>query len=248
MHTEEPSMVADGFRIMLLRLLKDWNPTHMVVAMDSLSPSFRAKAYAEYKANRKDRTGPTPAELMAFVAPQLEAWGVQGIRVEGYEADDVMASLAHRGSAAGSQVSVASNDGDMHQIVSGNVRVLKPIPKGMEVVDEAWVMRKYGLSTGQLACVKALMGDASDNIPRVGIVKDGKSRGFTFKSACDLIQRFSSLEGVYESVSLLPDSQGAWLLACQERAFFFRDLVRLRYDVDLGGIDPRRSAVRNTRL
>lgn len=247
---EGPDHHVEGFRVMLLKLLRDWQPTHLVVALDCDGASFRATTYPAYKAHREDRPGPRPDDLIPSLLPALSEWGVVAIRAPEFEGDDVMATLARRGRCAGSTVSLVSNDSDMYQCVGGGVRVLRFLPgREVETVDEAWLMDRWGIGPERVADFKALCGDSSDNIPRVGETSaSGRRSGYTEKLAAEHLRRFGDLDGVLDAVPLLPARVGRWLGACGEDARRFRALIRLRDDLPLEGVDPRLAHVSHLRL
>jgi 5'-3' exonuclease len=240
----------DLVRAMLQRVLRHVRPTHLVVALDSQGPTLRAQAFAGYKASRLERGGVRSSEVVAALLPSLEAWGVALARAEGHEADDVMATLAARGVAAGSVCVLGSNDSDVLQVASAAVCVLRAENGGAfrSMTPEA-VLERKGVLPHQICDLKALAGDTADDIPRVAQpVASGRMMGLTPAHAAELLRRFGSLEGVYDAIPLLPARQGGWLEACREQAFFFRELVRLRQDVELDGLDPRLAAVRHLAL
>lgn len=241
---------ASGVRIMLLSLLKNHRPTHLVVANDSSGPSFRHELYPEYKIQRKDRPGPTPQELMSWLLPHFESWGVPCVSEEGYEADDVIATIVGRARRAGTRVTIVSNDSDVFQLLDEGVLVVRHLPsKGLQTVDVAEFTHKYGIRPDQFADFKALVGDRSDNIPRVAeLLPSGRTKGMTPRIASNLLRRYATLEGIFENLSFLKAEIGSWLLSSRERVFFFRDLVRLRDDLPLARLDPRMSSVARFRL
>jgi DNA polymerase I len=231
--------------LMLKRVLRHVSPTHLLMAMDSQGPTFRAEAFAGYKASRAEKGGVRSSEVVAAILPSLLDWGMVVAREEGFEADDVLATVAARGVAAGSRVFLLSNDSDVLQLVSPDVCVLRAENGGrLAAMTPDAVRSRIGVGPQQVCDYKALAGDSSDDIPRVALATaSGRMRGITKDGAADLLRRYASLEGVYAAIEQLPAREGEWLLACREQAFFFRDLVRLRSNLSLAGVDPRLSTI-----
>ena len=159
-----------GFMNILLRLLGEEKPDAVAVAFDLPAPTFRHKAYDGYKGTRKGM----PAELagqMPLLKELLADLGYRMVTAEGYEADDILGTLAAAAASSGDECVIATGDRDSLQLVSPTTRVLLASTQmGRSVtvrMDEAAVRAKYGVSPRQLIEVKALMGDASDNIPGV---------------------------------------------------------------------------------
>ena len=184
-----------GFLNILLRLEAEEQPDEVAVAFDLRAPTFRHKMYTGYKAQRKGM----PEELAAQMPVLKELLGYLGYRMvtcEGYEADDILGTLAAASAARGDTCVLATGDRDSLQLVGPDTRVLlahTAMGKSVTtVMDEAAVQEKYGVSPRQLIDVKSLMGDTSDNIPGV--------TGVGEKTALALIQNFGSLAGVYENI------------------------------------------------
>ena len=184
-----------GFLNILLRLEAEEQPDEVAVAFDLRAPTFRHKMYTGYKAQRKGM----PEELAAQMPVLKELLGYLGYRMvtcEGYEADDILGTLAAASAARGDICVLATGDRDSLQLVGQDTRVLlahTAMGKSVTtVMDEAAVKEKYGVTPRQLIDVKSLMGDTSDNIPGV--------TGVGEKTALALIQSFGSLAGVYENI------------------------------------------------
>ena len=181
-----------GFTMILLRLLKELKPDYVVAAFDLPHETFRKKEYKEYKAQREapekdfiDQIALTEEVLKAFEIPMLAT--------PGYEADDIIGSLSHKFSQDKTfEVTIVSGDLDTLQLVNKRTKVYT-MRKGIQdtvYYDEAAVMERYGIRPDQVIDLKALAGDASDNIPGV--------RGIGPKGASTLIQEFGSLENLYQ--------------------------------------------------
>ena len=184
-----------GFMNILLKLLAEEQPDAVAVAFDLPTPTFRHQQYDAYKGTRKGM----PAELAQQMQPLKELLQDLGYRIvtaEGFEADDILGTLAAATTAAGDECVIATGDRDSLQLVGPSTRVLLASTQmGRSVtikMDEAAVREKYGVSPKQLIEVKALMGDASDNIPGVA--------GIGEKTALSLISQFETLDGVYAHI------------------------------------------------
>ncbi|MDD5039514.1 MAG: DNA polymerase I, partial [Dehalococcoidales bacterium] len=184
-----------GFALMLLKVINELKPTHYAIAFDKKGPTFRHKMFDQYKAQRPE----TPEELISQLerARQLvKAFRIPVFELDGYEADDVLGTLSHQADVQGIDTIIITGDADTMQLVSPRVKVLSPKPRGSFsdtlIYDEAVVSEKYGVKPGQFADFKALKGDPSDNIPGVPGIGD--------KTAVKLIQKFSSMEQIYEHI------------------------------------------------
>jgi DNA polymerase-1 len=192
--TGEITSVAFGFCNALLRLIQDYRPAYLAVVFDLKGPTFRHVMYPAYKSNRK----PMPDELAAQL-PRLRellgAWGLAVLDREGYEADDVMATIAVRSAGVVQKAWHYTGDKDFMQLLDARVGMLKPGRRGDEIapftVDD--VEREYGLSPRTLIDVFALSGDKSDNIPG--------ALGIGDRTALKLIRDFGSLDALYAGLA-----------------------------------------------
>ena len=178
-----------GFQNILLNLLAAHKPDAVAVAWDERAPTFRHEAYADYKGTRKGM----PEELaqqMPVLKELLTDLGFVQVSKPGWEADDILGTLAAANAAAGGTTLLATGDRDSLQLVSDATTVLLATNKETLVMDPAAIFEKYGVQPRQLIDVKSLMGDTSDNIPGVP--------GIGEKTALSLIQKFGSLQGVYD--------------------------------------------------
>ena len=182
-----------GFMNILLSLTQNYQPDEVAIAFDLPAPTFRHKMYDGYKANRHGMPEELAAQ-MPLLQQLLTDLGYKLVTAEGWEADDILGTLAAACDARGETCYIATGDRDNLQLVSPNTTVLlAATSRGhseTRVMDEAAVREKYGLAPKQLIDVKSLQGDASDNIPGV--------KGIGEKTALALIQQFGSLAGVYE--------------------------------------------------
>ncbi len=184
-----------GFLTMLEKIKSDTNPDAVAIAFDLKAPTFRHKAYADYKGTRKGM----PEELRVQVAPLKEILTLLGyklVSLEGYEADDILGTFAKACEENGNECVIATGDRDSLQLVSDKVSVRLAATKqgapSAEIYDVAKVLEVYGVEPKKLIDIKALQGDTSDNIPGVA--------GIGPKGATDLIKNFGSLDGVYENI------------------------------------------------
>ena len=201
-----------GFLNILARLREIAGATHIAIAFDRKAPTFRHKAYAEYKAGRKGM----PEELRQQLQPLkdiLVAMGLTLVELDGYEADDLLGTLSAAAVQAGDVCYIATGDRDSLQLVGEGVTVLLATNADTVVYDPAAIMEKYGLTPAQLIDLKALQGDTSDNIPGVPGVGE--------KTALDLMRRFGSLDYIYENLDSLDirDNLRGKLAAGRESAY-----------------------------
>ncbi|WP_273846418.1 DNA polymerase I [Rubrobacter calidifluminis] len=224
-----------GFTSVLLKILGEEGEKGVAVVWDGGLPSSRTGLYEGYKAQRK----PMPEELkdqLEHLDDILRAMNVPVVRVEGHEADDVIATLSRR-VPEGSELMIVTGDQDAMQLVDGNVRVMRTSSRSgfseTKVYGREEVVEEYGVTPEQIPDYKALTGDPSDNIPGV--------RGIGPKSASKLLQRFGSLEGIYEHLDeVSPEGTRRKLEEGRESAFMSLELARMHFDVpvdfDLEGL------------
>lgn len=194
--TGEVTMAVFGFMRMLLKVLKEYKPQYCLVAFDTPKPTFRHLSFEDYKKHRK----PTPEDLkpqFIRVKQLLQAMKIVFLEKEGYEADDILGTLAERLKIEGIEGIIVSGDNDELQLVSPGIGVLLPQKTFSDTVlyDEAAVLQKYGIQASQLPDYKGLIGDASDNIPGIP--------GIGEKTAQKLLQQYPSLEDVYANIEVI---------------------------------------------
>ena len=184
-----------GFLAILFKLIEDTNPQYMVVAFDLKAPTARHKLYDGYKANRKGMPDEL-AEQMPMIKEILMAMNIDIVEKEGYEADDVLGTLSRYGEKQGLEVVILSGDRDTFQLATDKVTIRIPRTKGgkteTDLFNREKIVETYGIEPKQLIEVKGLQGDASDNIPGVP--------GIGEKTALSLIQRFGSIENLYNKI------------------------------------------------
>ncbi len=218
-----PTNAIYGFTGMLRKLIKDFQPSYMAVLFDRPEPTFRHQAFADYKAHRPE----TPESLIAqipYVKQVCEVLRVPALELPGYEADDLIGTLADRARQAGRQVVIVSTDKDLLQLVGGGVKVFHPVKE--RLLDSADVEQLFGVRPDQVVDVLALWGDASDNIPGVPGIGD--------KGAKDLIKRYGDLETLLSQVESVPNRRYREpLLLHADAARMSRELATVRLDVPL---------------
>ena len=219
-----------GFLNILLSLLKECSPDEVAIAFDLRAPTFRHKMYDGYKATRHGM----PEELaqqMPVLKELLTNLGYRQVTAEGWEADDILGTLAAACSARKDDCFLATGDRDSLQLVSDTTTVLLAstvMGRSQTVVmDEDAVWQKYGVKPIQLIEVKSLMGDTSDNIPGV--------KGIGEKTALNLIQNFGTMEGVYSNIDspVIKPKQREHLLECRDMAELSHALGTIRTDAPI---------------
>jgi DNA polymerase-1 len=216
-----------GFARALAGLINDRAPQYMAAVFDSRKPTFRHELYAEYKANRQ-KAPEDLHEQVPLVEELLAALGIHGLRKDGFEADDIIATLAVRCRKEGRPCYIVSSDKDLLQLVGGGVYELRPsrdAGRSYDVIDEAEVKKIWGVPPEHILDLLALMGDSADNIPGV--------KGIGEKTAAKLIARYGGLEEIYENIAGIEGANGKHLAEGRENAVLSRKLAELRYDVDL---------------
>lgn len=194
----QPTSAVFGFLLTLDRVLAQEQPERLAVVFDAQEPTFRHKEYPEYKATR-DKMPDELVPQLVWIEKIVKAMGLPFLREPGYEADDVIGTLARREAAKGHDVWIVSGDKDMMQLVGPHVRLynlLKPRDGQPELVDAERVVEKFGVPPDRVIDVLALMGDASDNVPGVPGVGD--------KTAVELVKAYGSVEEVLEQAPDLP--------------------------------------------
>lgn len=228
-----------GFASMLTKLLEEHQPEYIAVAFDKGRATVRLEKYAEYKATRL-RMPVELAEQVPYIQQVLQAYQIPILEVDGYEADDIIGTLAARGEQAGLAVRIVTGDRDALQLVSPNTSVLLT-RKGiadLDVYDPAAVRERYQLEPGQLVDLKALMGDSSDNIPGVpGIGEKTGTKLLAAAGTLDELLAHPERYGTKRQVDLLRTYEDQARLS-QELATIVRDLA-LEVDME----DLRRRTV-----
>jgi DNA polymerase I len=210
-----------GFVTALMKILTE-KPDHIAVVFDTPQPTFRHKLFPEYKATRQRMP-----EDMAYQLDKLKevvrAFNTPSIELPGYEADDVIGTLARRAEKEGVLTYLVTGDKDFMQLLSPLIKMYKPGKSGgePEIVDESGARKKFGVPPEHVVDVLALTGDTSDNVPGV--------RGIGEKTAIPLIQKYGSLEELYRYIEEIPQKGIREKLAAnKESAFLSKELVTIK--------------------
>jgi len=222
----QPTNAIYGFASMLINLIKEEKPTHIAVAFDVSRKTFRTERFPEYKANRAS----TPDEFrsqMSHINEMIDSFGIKHFEVEGFEADDIIATLAKAAELKGFETLICTGDRDSFQLVNNKTTVLYP-KKGvteMSRMTPAAVVEKYGLTPEQYPDFAALRGDPSDNLPSVPGVGE--------KTATKWIIDYGSLEKLLANAKEITGKVGESLRANIEVVKLNRELTHLLEDVKL---------------
>ena len=218
-----PTNALYGFINMLQKVIRVEKPDYLVVAFDSPDKTFRHKIYPDYKANR-DAPPEELSKQFPYFEPIVEAYGLSSIRRPGFEADDIIGTLAKKGAKEGLDVVIVSGDKDMMQLISPNVYMLDTM-KNKKFIDKD-VLEKFGVTPDKVIEVMSLMGDSSDHIPGVA--------GVGPKTAAALIQKFGSIESLYKRIDEVEKNKVKEKLERdKENAFMSRELVTIDTKMDL---------------
>ena len=212
-----PTGAVFGFTNMIVKTLKDMNPKWIAVVFDAKGKTFRHDKYTEYKAHRP----PMPEDLrvqIPWIQSIVDAYCLPSLSMQGFEADDIIATLTREAREKNWKVTIVSADKDLMQLVEDSVVMWDP--QRDATYDSAAVEKKFGVPPTQLLDLMALVGDSSDNIPGVP--------GVGPKTAASLIQEFKSLEGVYSNLDQISQEKVRTKLADnRDKAFLSRELARL---------------------
>lgn len=212
-----------GFTNTLLEVLQKENPSHIGVVFDPHGPTFRHEMYAEYKANR-EAMPEDMRQSIPLIKEVIAALRIPVVQVQGFEADDIIGTLAHKASAQGFTVFMMTPDKDYAQLVRDNVFVYKPGRSGgdIEIWDASKVKEKFAVTPDHIIDLLGLMGDTSDNIPGCP--------GVGPKSAEKLITDFESIEGIYDNIDQLKGKQKENMLQFREQIELSKVLATINTD------------------
>lgn len=218
-----PTNAISGYVSALQKLLKTENPPYLAIAHDVSREGFRREIYPEYKANRSA----TPDDLrpqLPIIRDIIEAYGIKQFAIEGFEADDIVATLSTRFEAEGFEIVMVANDKDLKQLLTDKVVMFEPSSGRMTTVET--LKEKLGVTPDQFIDVQALQGDTSDNIPGVP--------GIGEKTAAQLVAEFGDLEGILSNIDQISGKKRKENLTIYaDQARMSRKLVTLRRDVPL---------------
>ena len=212
-----PTNATFGFARMILKLVEERSPEHMVICFDVRGPTFRHERYPDYKANRP----PMPEDMalqIPYIKKIVEGFGIPMVEKTGYEADDLIGTLARKAQEAGFPVVMVTGDKDYHQLVTDRATVYDPMKE--KTIDLKAVDEMYGVSPSQLIDVMGLSGDTADNIPGVP--------GIGPKTALKLIQNFESMDALFDRLGeIKATKQREKLAAHKDQALLSRELVTI---------------------
>lgn len=205
-----------GFLRLMLSILKQFNPNKIVITLDSGKQTIKAKEFPIYKSNR----GATPEDLkpqFAIIKEAIKAMGIQNIQMEGYEADDIIASLCQNNK---SNIMIVSADKDLCALVSDNIKIYNHQKK--EIMDRNYVIEKFGIDPEYFVDYLSLVGDVADNIP--GVFSIGP------KKASNLINKYKSLDCIYENIDNINDQKvKEALINGKETAYISKKMVNFNF-------------------
>jgi DNA polymerase-1 len=223
----ENTSAVYGFVTFLNRILSQESPDYIAVVFDTAAPTFRHKAYKEYKATRQ-RMPDDLATQLAVIKEVVTAYRIPVVEMEGFEADDVIGTLAKQAEFSGAQVFLVTADKDFMQLVTKSTKMYKPGRQGtdVDIVDIDAVKDKFGVAPDKVVEVLGLIGDSSDNIPGVPGVGE--------KTAIPLIQKYGSIENLYTHLDAIEQKGVRQKLETnRELAFLSKQLVTIDTGVPL---------------
>lgn len=217
-----------GFFKTLFFIIKEKNPEHLIIAFDSEIPTFRKQKYPNYKATRDA----PPNDLI----PQIE-WIKEGLlkakipifEIEGYEADDILASFAKKAEKNNYLTYIISPDKDLLQTMSEYIKILKIENNNFVEMNNEYVIKKFGINSFQIKDYLAIVGDRSDNIPGI--------KGIGSKGAANLLREFKTLKGIYSNLELINKKHQEILIKEKENAFLSYELVSLEENLQIPEIE-----------
>ncbi len=215
-----------GFLTMMFKMINECKPSHISVAFDLKAPTFRHKAYSDYKAGRK-KTAPELLEQFQPLKELLDKMKIDRKEMEGYEADDILGTLSLEAEKEGYKVYIVTGDRDAIQLASDKTDVLitKKGISDVEIYNTEAVLERYGLTPDQFIDLKGLMGDKSDNIPGVA--------GIGEKTGIKLLSEYKSVEGVIENIDKLKGAQKKKIEENKETAIMSKNLATIFRSVPL---------------
>lgn len=223
----EPTFAVFAFANILIGLLDKQKPEAMAVVFDTSAPTFRHEAFEQYKANR-DAFPDDLVPQLARIKSLIDGMGLRRVEMPGFEADDLIGTIARREAQDGRDVLCVTSDKDYFQLVNQKVRILRPgkDPGTYDTYDATKVREKFGVSPEHVIDVLALMGDSVDNVPGV--------KGIGEKTALPLIQQFGSLENLYNNLDQIERaSTRKKLEEGRDMAFLSKHLVTIHTDVPI---------------
>ena len=216
-----PTGMITGFMNFISNLGRDYKTDYILFSLDSKGKSFRNEIYSEYKANRSE----PPEELLAQLPIALnliKEMGFHSIEKEGYESDDIIASITTLAKRQGVKVIIVTHDKDMYQLVDDD-KVLIFDPRNKNLINEEDVIKKFGVKPTDFTNFQAILGDSSDNVPGV--------KGIGLKGGAKLINQYHTLENIYQNIDKIEGAVKKRMIEGKEKAFLSRELVTLKTDL-----------------
>ncbi|MBN1972087.1 MAG: DNA polymerase I [Sedimentisphaerales bacterium] len=218
----EPTKAVYIFTQMLVGLIQRQKPDMLVVTMDSKAPTFRSEIYPDYKAHRPPMPEDMPKQIER-IEQILNAMKIPILRIDGFEADDIIGTLSKKAAADGYDSFICSKDKDLLQLIDDNIRLYDV--KADTIMDEKAMIEKIGVKPEQFIDCLALQGDTADNVPGVPDVGP--------KTAIDWIQKYGSIENLYEHIDEIKSKRGDNLRQFKDKAMMSRTLVTIKCDVPI---------------
>jgi DNA polymerase-1 len=222
--TGKPTAVPFGAAMFMHRLLSEYSPDHMVLALESKTPTFRHELFPEYKANRQ---GTTPSDFGVQIPDFLGlfmAMGVKSVSVPGFEADDVIGTLAKKYGTEGHEVYIVSGDKDFCQLVDNNIKIIYPKNGDFKIIDAQGVVDKFGVLPSQVIDCLAILGDRVDNVPGV--------KGIGEKGAAELLKTYGNLSNVLANANNIQSKRYSTALQkSMKEAVMSKTLVTISLEV-----------------
>src|SRR4026207_1935745 len=218
----EPTAGTYGFARELLRIIEQEKPEYLAVAFD-VGKTFRDKLFPAYKGTREKMPDDLSPQI-GRIRQMVDAFNIPRLEMEGYEADDVLGSVARIAAEQGLGVKIVTGDRDLLQLVNKRTTVYLAGDDQNYIKDED-VVKKLGVPPKQVVDYKALVGDKSDNIPGVAGVGE--------KTAITLLEKYKTLDGIYEHIDKVENRWKTKLEANKDNAYLSRDLAQIRIDLDI---------------
>jgi len=219
----KPTGAIYGFIRMLSKLLSEFQPQYIAAAFDKPGKTFRHEKYQEYKATRKETPDDLKQQIPA-VKEVIKLFGIKVLEKEGFEADDIIATLSKQAKEKGYEVYIITPDKDFMQLVQEKVYVYNPVSE--KLFDKNAVLEKYGVLPDQFVEYLAIVGDSVDNIKGV--------KGVGPKTASKLLSQFHTIEGIFSNIDKLKPKQKEAFLQAKEDLEKNKFLISLKTDVNLG--------------
>ena len=223
----EPTGAVFAFSNIITSLIERYNPIHIAVVFDRAEPTFRHVKFPQYKANR-DAFPEDLVPQLGRIKEFLDYVNIPRIEKAGFEADDIIGTLAKQAAFEGWEVICITSDKDYYQLVEGNISLMKPGKRGedFDIVNTPQVFEKFGVLPSQVIDVLGLIGDSSDNVPGV--------KGIGEKTAIPLIQKFGTIENLYDNLhEIEKESVRIKLDSSKDIAYLSKYLVTIDVNVPL---------------